>query len=430
MSNLKEKLKCFFDYIEIQKEPNVSDVINEFRTIFQNDYFTNSNITNTAYYQENSKCYYIKNSCGIVLSIFSGDGDRYGDNVSHKGVDITITSLLSKDSDCKYGISIFDESIYCHPSLLDKIESFFDYDLSIDNFKENDDKFLYKTLPDNLKNNSEITNYRYTQLKVKAELKNSSLYDDYMISPYGGLDIDVIPVDELLYEYLQEFKDDIHFFEKAMTLFNCDFPNYFSEKIKEYSHALYIIKHKNEYETLLDLEESIWQYEWNQSVDISELEKQKSDKQLRITELLEEKRILSNRKYNLFELIKGKKNFDIDRVSIIDKLIKNIKKELEDLEKAISEYNDGLEYYKDLKTDFKLLQNKLKKPFKNFSIKEDFMDIYINGKYGKLESLERLIYEKKIYTTELKNLLENQAKVKENFLNLKNNKEHEIEFQN
>ena len=301
----------------------------------------------------------------------------------------------------------------------------------------NEDKIINKIISSNKKDDNEIIYNRYNQLKRKAELESQNMYDDYMISPYGGLDIQVIPIDELLYRYLQEFNDESYFFDRAITLFYCDFPNYFSEKINECSHALYIIKHKNKYDTLLNLEESICQYEWNQSIDIDEINKQKLDKQLKFAELLEEKKILRNKKYNLIEFMKGKKSFYENRLSVITKTLENIKVELANLDKAILKYNEELECYKDLKNDYKTLKNKLKKPFKNFSINKDFMDIYIKGRYGKLVSLEKLIYLKESYTIELKELLKSQSKakqnyeyVKENFLNFKNNKNYEIEFQN
>lgn len=437
VKSLKEKLAEFFGYIENLQNPKPNDIINTFKIIFKEDYITKNISTDTAYYQENTNCYYIQNGCGIVLRMSSGDGDRFGNNVSHKGIDISISSLLAKESDLKYGISIFDESNFCKPQLVNNIDAFLEYDLSIENLKKNEDEFVYKTIPYTIKDNNEIICYRYNQLKQKAELYNEELYNDYMISPYGGLDIDVIPVDELLYGYIEKFNDEKNFKDRAMALFYCDFPEYFSEKIKECSYALYIIKHKNEYKTLLNFEESINQYEWNQSTDIDEINKQRSDKQLKLTKLLEEKRMLSIKKYNLFELVKGKKNFDKTRLSVITKSIENIKIELENLDKIVSEYNEELEDYKSLKDNYKTLQSKLKRPFKNFSINEDFMDMYIDGNYGNLVSLRKLVYLKGRYTGELKNLLENQSRakenyeyVRENFLKLENNKNYEIEFQN
>lgn len=437
VKSLKEKLNEFLSYIENLQNPKPNDVINTFKIIFQDDYITKNINTNTAYYQENTISYYIKNGCGIVLRMSSGDGDRFGNNVSHKGIDISIASLLAKESDLKYGVSIFDESDFCKPQLVNNIDAFLEYDLSMESLKKNEDEFVYKTIPSTIKDNNEIIYYRYNQLKQKAELYNEELYSDYMISPYGGLDIDVIPVDELLYGYIEKFNDEKNFKDRAMALFYCDFPDYFSEKIKECSYALYIIKHKNEYKTLLNLEEAIWKHVWEESVNIDETNKEKSDKQLKLTELLEEKRMLSIKKYNLFELIRGKKSFDETRLYVITKSIDNIKIELENLDKIATEYNEELEDYKNLKDNYKTLQNKLKRPFKNFSINEDFMDIYIDGNYGNLVSLRKLVYLKGKYTRELKNLLENQSNakenyeyVKENFLNLENNKNYEIEFQN
>ena len=39
MSDLKEKLKDFFNYIDNEKDPNVDKTIEKFKEIFKNEYF-------------------------------------------------------------------------------------------------------------------------------------------------------------------------------------------------------------------------------------------------------------------------------------------------------------------------------------------------------------------------------------------------------
>lgn len=418
---LREKLMQFFIYIESQDNPNISNTMDKFREIFKGNYFTHEENINTAYFQQRSISYYIKNSNGIVLSIFSGDGDRFGSNVSHKGIDIAIASILSKDKQINDGVFIFDESKYCRQLLSSKIDNFLDFDVSIENLKKTDNEFVYKTLSDTTNKNNEIVLYRYNQLKNKAELENSSLYDDYMISPYGGLDIDVIPVDELLYRYLQNFKDDEYFMDRAMALFYCDFPNYFKEKIEEYSHALHIIKHQKGYEKLSNLREEIYQGEWNPYTDISQVNKTKSSIQIKVADLLDERKNLSNKKYNFFELVVGKKNNDKVKIVELTQAINDANSELMNIEKEISNYNESLNYYADLRNEYKALEHKLKKPFKNFSIQEDFFDLYIHGEFGELVSLRKLANMKEYYTNKLSELLENKEKSQKNYEYVKDN---------
>lgn len=417
---LRDKLMRFFIYIENQDMPTISNIMNKFKEIFKDDYFIHEENTNTAYFEEKSKSYYIKNSNGIVLSISSGDGDRFGSNISHKGTDLVIASLLSKDYQVNQGIFVFDESKYCKPLLSSKIDNFLNFDISMETLKKNDNEFIYKTLSDDIKENNEIVLYRYNQLKIKAEVKNSMLYDDYMTSYYGGLDIDVIPVDELLYGYLQNFNDDEHFINRAMALFYCDFPNYFKEKIEECSHALHIIKHQKEYERLSNFREEIYECEWSPCIDISEVNQAKSNIQIKISDLLEQQKTLSNKKYNLIELISGKKSNDKVKTVEIVQAINNANLELINIENDILDYNESLKYYHDLKNDYKALEHKLKKPFKNFSIKEDFFDLYINGEFGELVSLRKLANMKKYYTNQLTGLLENKKKAQENYDYVKN----------
>lgn len=414
-SKLREMLMQFFVYVENQDIPNISDTMDKFREIFKDKYFSREENVNTAYYQQKSKSYYIKNSNGIVLSIFSGDGDRFARNVSHKGIDVSIASILSKDSEVSDGIFIFDEGKYCNPLLSSKVDNFLDLDISVEKLKKTDDEFIYKTLSEDISKSNDMVLYRYKQLKNKAELENRSLYSDYMVSPYGGLDIDVIPVDELLYEYLRDFKDDEYFMDRAMALFYCDFPNYFKKKIEECSHALHIIKHQKEYERLCNLQEEIYQSEWNSSVNISEISKTKSDVQIRISDLLDERKDLSSKKYNLFELMIGKKKNDKVRIDKLTQDIEHANLELANIEKDISDYMENSNYYNNLRNDYKILKHKLKKPFKNFSIKDDFFDLYINGEFGELVSLRKLAYMKDNYTNKLNELLENKEKAQKNY---------------
>ncbi len=413
--DLQEKLIQFFSYLENQDMPTINNTINKFEEIFKDNYFIHRENDNTAYFQQNSKSYYIKGSNGIVLSVFSGDGDRFGNNVSHRGTDISIASILSNNHEVNDGIFIFDESKYCNPLLSSKIDNFFDIDVSIENIQKTDNEFIYKTLSDDISESNDITLYRYNQLKNKAELENSSLNDDYMISPYGGLDIDVIPVDELLYGYLQNFKDDKYFIDRAMALFYCDFPNYFKEEIEECSYALHIIKHQKEYEELSNLREEIYQIEWNPTIDISEVNEEKSKIQIKIADLLDEKKDLASKKYNLFELITGKKNNNQVKMDMITQAINDANLELTNIETDISNYNENLNYYENLKNSYKSLEHKLKKPFKNFSINEDFFDLYIHGEFGEIVSLRELADMKDYYTSRLNGLLENKEKAQKNY---------------
>lgn len=421
-NELREKLIQFFRYIENQDSPpNINNTINKFEEIFKDNYFLHEEYSNTAYFQQKSKSYYIKNSNGIVLSVFSGDGDRFGSHVSHRGIDIAITSLLSRDIEFSNGIFIFDESKYCKPLLSSKIDNFLNLDISIDNIKKTDNEFIYKTLSNEV-NKNEITLYRYNQLKNKAELENSSLYDDYMISPYGGLDIDIIPVDELLYGYLQDFKEEKYFIDRAMALFYCDFPNYFKEEIEECSYALHIIKHKKEYENLSNLREEIYQCEWNTYyIDISKTNKNKNNIQVKIADLLEKRKNLTSKRYNLFELIMGKKTDDQIKISNLTDAIINAKADLNLIEDDILKYNEHLNYYNELKTKYKAFEHKLKKPFKNLSINDEFFDLYIDDKFGELVSLQELIDMKDYYTNKLNGLLENKEKAQKNYEYLKDN---------
>ena len=311
------------------------------------------------------------------------------------------------------GISIFSRSEFCNPKLTDLIDSFFDYDLSVEKIRNIKDPYIFSTLQGNLKANKEVIKTVYERLKDEAEINFKHACDYEMISPYGGLDVDIIEVPELLYGYIQKCFDKCkRSLNEVINLFNLDFPEYINKNIEECSHALYIIKHRNKYKILLDLEQSICEYEWNLDINIDKVNKQKVNKKIKLNKLIEKREILSNKKYNLFEVLKGKKKIDKVKCAKISKLIQTIKLELSKICDMIYDYEIENNYYTDLKEDYGKLEKSLKKPFKNFSIKEDFMDIYIHGKFGKLVSLEKLINTKSEYEIRLKNLLQNRNKIK------------------
>lgn len=184
MTDIKEKIVKLFIDTESQEKHNVNDFIGRFKRIFENQYIQEHYSLNQAYYQIDSISFYLKNSFGIGIEVSSGDWDRYGNNVSHRGRDITIFSRLAKDKEYREGITIFSEDEYQENELLKNIDRFFDIDLSIKSLLENEDSNVYKILPGNIKDNEEVVFTRYKRLKEDAEYQHKDEVDYELISPY------------------------------------------------------------------------------------------------------------------------------------------------------------------------------------------------------------------------------------------------------
>lgn len=184
MTDIKEKIAKLLADTEKQEKHNVNDFIGRFKRIFENQYIQEHYSQNQAYYQIDNITFYLKNGLGIGIELCSGDWDRCGNSVSHKGRDITIFSRLAKDKKYREGITIFSEDEYLENELLKNIEDFFDIDLSVKSLITNEDNNVYKILPAKVKDNEEIVFARYKQLKEDAEYQNKDEIEYELISPY------------------------------------------------------------------------------------------------------------------------------------------------------------------------------------------------------------------------------------------------------
>lgn len=302
ISKIKEKIIELLKYIELDKNITPDIVTSKFKEIFKNQYIPIHNSINQAYYQCSTLSYYIKNGYGIVLEIVSGTFDRYGNNVSHIGKDIIIYSKLSKHEICRKGIYLFSEDLLQENSLLNDLDLFFDLDLSVKNMISSNDNYIYKILPDKIKNHLDIVFSRYENIKKSAIFQNKDERSYYNISPYGGTDVVLHKIDDLIYEKLIDFNDDYYFMKRALALFHNEYPEYLQNKINEAKHALYIIKHQKEYLELLNICKSINKYKTSNCSLIIE----KNEIEHELENLSKYIKKLERKTYNLLDILKGK----------------------------------------------------------------------------------------------------------------------------
>lgn len=411
MQELREKLRTFFTYIDNEEEPTVNKTIAKFREIFTNEYFEDKYSINEAYYDYKKTSLYLKNSNGIKFSIVSGDWDRLGNAHSHEGIDLCITSKLAKDENVREGISIFFENEYKKHNLSILLDKFFDVDLSYESLIKNKDNNIYKTLSDDVKNQDDIVNTRYNQLKKEAEYQQRDEIEYEMISPYGGLDVEIHPVSQLLYEKILKYKDDEYFYDKAIILFNKDYEEYLKEELNNCQHALYIIDHKKEYEDILDVEYQLLLHnDHRPNINIEQVQSEKEKIESELKNLRKEYTILSTKRYRLFDIIIGTRTMDQKRMLELynptyqNGLIAEYEKKLLDNELEQSNYNSYVEYENELESLKKELEKKVDRPFKNFTINEEYFAPIINGRYFYSESLDKLVEQEDIYKNKLSEL--------------------------
>ena len=398
MQELKEKLKNFFYYIDNEKNINVDKTIEKFKEIFKNEYFESQYSIKEAYYDYKNISLYLKNGNGLKFSIISGEGDRYGSTHTHEGRDLWITSKLAKDEEIRNGINIFYMNEYEKIKLSNLLEKFFDIDLSFESLEKNKDSNVYKTLSEDVKNSESVVKVRYSQLKAEAENQNREEIDYDLISPYGGLDVTIHPVPQILYDKILDFREDKYFYDRAMALFKNDFEEYINEEIKDCKDALYFIEHKDEYGKIFDTEfEIIKHNSGNPIFDIEEISENKAKYEGELKKLRKEYNLLSTRKYSLFDVILGTKKMDQQRMLELynpitqDGIICKYEEKLRDNQLEENQYNSFIEYGQELEKKVEELKKQVDRPYRNFTLNEDFYDLVNDGVYFNTESLYKLV---------------------------------------
>lgn len=227
-------------------------------------------------------------------------------------------------------------------------------------------------------------------------------------------------VEDLLYNKIHEYKNDKYFFERALAHFLRDFKKYFKSNIEECLHALYIIEHENDFKELFDLKE-IYDLGERNNINIDKLNESRKNKQKEIDELLQEYASLKSKKYNILDIINGKRKSDQNRIQILynltnDGIINKLYSEIKELYDKSMEYYDEIDEYENIKMKIYTLKTKLNKPFKVFEDEEEYQDMYIDGEYYAKVALKNLVKKKEEYRDKLNNFRQNW-KIAESYYN-------------
>ncbi len=404
LKEIKVKMQEFLN--EFKSIDNPDDAILKFKNIFKDKYFEENISENSPYYKSQSQKLYLKNGYGLGLMRVSGPGDFLTlDNPSHHGIDLYIFSAVADEY-----ITLFYES---EKMEIDKnINDLYNLDFSTKKLLEIKDDLIFKCFPNDIRNNTEIINGRYANLKFNAEAQHEQDIQDDLISYYGGLDVTINSTEYYLYNSLLKYSNDKIFMQNAIPLFIKDFPEYFNNEINYYEHAIYIINHIDSYLKIADVCNSIEELKTGieeMQYIISDYTKNKTDLQLKLDNVLEEYKKIEIKNYNVLELIIGKRKSDAIKKVDISSQIDCIKTELNTIQKSLDELDascksceNGIQNFTNEKN---LLLSELERPFKDFTLNPDFeTELYIDGSYYMNVSLNRLKNKKDYFTHKLQEL--------------------------
>ena len=424
LRKIKEKMQKFLE--EIKNVDTPDEAIEKFKQIFDGEYYETFTDIDEPYYESHSQKLYLQNGYGIGIEKLWGPFDFTGGGVvSHKGEDLHIFSELADEY-----IILFEFSE--KEKISNNIDSLFNIDLSAKNILSVDDDLIFNFIPQNeLENTDEMLIGRYNNLKIKAELDHDNDVNNDLISYYGGLDVTIHSTEYYLYNSLLKNKNNEDFMNKAIPLFNQDFPTYFNDEIEECNQALYIIENKDKYYKILDYEERDFKsvgLELHFMDAIKSTESEQSKLQIKMDEILNKLNDIKNKKYNIIDFIRGNKKKNLEKANKLQIDKNSLKVELNIKEKELElERSNYEKLQEEMKTDEEQknkLKEELKYPFKDFTLIPDFEDEpYIDGKYHLKVSLDRLINKKDYYMQKLQELKFMKSYTNSNNLKIENEKE-------
>ena len=424
LKKIKEKMQKFLE--EIKNVDTPDEAIEKFKQIFDGEYYETFTDIDEPYYESHSQKLYLQNGYGIGIEKLWGPFDFTGGGVvSHKGEDLHIFSELADEY-----IILFEFSE--KEKISNNIDSLFNIDLSAKNILSVNDDLIFNFIPENkLENTDEIFIGRYENLKREAKFNYENDVSNDLISYYGGLDVTIHSTEYYLYNSLLKNKNNEDFMNKAIPLFNQDFPTYFNDEIEECNQALYIIENKDKYYKILDYEERDFKsvgLELHFMDAIKSTESEQSKLQIKMDEILNKLNDIKNKKYNIIDFIRGNKKKNLEKANKLQIDKNSLKVELNIKEKELElERSNYEKLQEEMKTDEEQknkLKEELKYPFKDFTLIPDFEDEpYIDGKYHLKVSLDRLINKKDYYMQKLQELKFMKSYTNSNNLKIENEKE-------
>lgn len=244
---MNKKLNEFIEYIKTEK-PSVEVAEKKTREYFSEMPKDTNNI-NQAYYKYNEDKLYIKDSNGVSIVIGKGPGNILGSSYSNEGTNITITTI-----DDDYLIYNSSELDLVNLSELEKdLNIQVDESMAVELLNHSDPLLIETFTSDLLKNNKVVQAFLNRTWYLSEALHEQQISDAY-ISPYDGLDVRQLSVEENYLELidkisLNEIKEEAikYFFSKENSL------KFIEEKINDLEKRIDLATNKEGYHKLENL---------------------------------------------------------------------------------------------------------------------------------------------------------------------------------
>ena len=243
------------------------------------------------------------------------------------------------------------------------------------------------------------------------------------MKPYhhiGGLDVTIHAIDDLLYDKINKYKYDEYFFNRALAQFLIDYKKYFKKNIKECLRALFMIEHRKDFFELINLKETC-EYGERKNIDIHKLNNERNNKEKELEGLNQEYNQLKDMKYNIKDILTGKKKENQNRMNELHNmntntgLIRNLCSEIKKINDETMEFYNEIEEYATIEAKIDMLKAKLRTSVKAaFPNDLEFERKYIDGGYCTKEDLENLCEQKRKYNIKL-NEYRNNWKIAESY---------------
>ncbi len=254
----KDIVVNFEKLINYSKNHDAVETAKEITNIFSaDDLIMETKDVDQAYFESHSKTYFIKGGNGLKVEILSGDGDKFGNMITHSGISIFISSDILKTG-IDYDYALFSQNHYENESVEilslvnESVKETLGFQKVLEYFQRYDaDPMIFNVLSDDLRNNNEIILQVLNVIDNQAEFEHHDQSEYERISPYGGLDINVKSSSEIYLDMIDKFDipGNEDFMEKAKIYFmnnlnNCKFVD---EELKRFDKIIYYAEHADDY---------------------------------------------------------------------------------------------------------------------------------------------------------------------------------------
>lgn len=377
----KDIVVNFKKLINYSKNHDAVETAKEITNIFSaDDLIMETKDVDQAYFKSHSKTYFIKGGNGLKVEILSGNGDKFGNMITHSGISIFISSDILKTG-IDYDYALFSQNHYENESaeilslVNESVKETLEFQKVLEYFQRYDaDPMIYNVLSNELRNNNEIILQVLDSINDNANFEHKDQENYADISPYGGIDINVEESAEIYLNTIDRFNipGNEKFIENAKIYFMSNTENcrFIHDELKRFDQIIYYADHADDYRynksifwDMVSLECDISEYPDKDKL-LSDLEKIEDDIVINndMRESNEEKKNeLNNRlselqeqKYNLLSYFTQRPK-DNEEIININENIKSIQISIDNL---LNEFIDMKEKKSLIEIDIKNLREK------------------------------------------------------------------------